>query len=207
MLARAGVAASRLRGAPACRRAAAVAPSRALASSASPYGQEAEGPEQEQLRFATALKALCGAWLTYKLVETVMGSDTQFIAPNLVLLRSQDEGNRAAGISRILRWHSREHALREVVAQGGAESLLAALPVTREAASRLEALELLVLMAPLDDGGRRLRKAGAAEVAAASCAGLGEGGDAAARCAELAGSLAAALEAAGGEGARGAATT
>ena len=73
-------------------------------------------------------------------------AETYLIAPSLTLVRSKNPDNREVGVGRVSRWHSSGNALAEVVAQGGAEALLAALP-TAVPASRVLILELLVKMA------------------------------------------------------------
>ena len=66
------------------------------------------------------------------------------------------------------RWHSSDAALPAVVAQGGAEALLAALP-NAQPETRVTILELLLRMVPVADGQARLVAHEAATVAAQSC--------------------------------------
>ena len=118
------------------------------------------------------------------------------ISPSLVLVRSKHAETREVGVGRVHRWHSGEAALPEVVAQGGAEALLATLP-SAQPETRLTVLDLLVRMAPVGDARARLIANDAATRASASCAALEVRGDASmvGRCETLAAALAAALTA------------
>ncbi len=173
---------------------------RAASSSQGPSSAGAEGEtsssSDEQQRLATVIKGVAGAWLAYKLLEMLTGSEKALVAPNLTLLRSHNAGNRESGIWRISNWHRSEGAMREVVAQDGVEALLAALP-TAEPASRVAVVELLVRAAAVDDGRERLLRGGAEHAVVASCAQMPAGGQAA-RCAELAQALSATLQPAQG---------
>lgn len=85
----------------------------------------------------------------------------------------------------------------EVVAQGGAEALLATLP-SAQPETRLTVLELLIRMVPLGNARARLIANEAVSHATASCTSLRSGAGAAAvatRCDTLVADLAAALEA------------
>ena len=124
-------------------------------------------------------------------------AETYLIAPSLQLVRAKHKDNRESGIWRVYNWHSHEKVLPVVVDQGGAEMLLTALP-TATTTSKLQVLELLNKMVPINNGKSRLLRKNAAEKAAASCA-IIEGSreaDAAAsaeRCRELCASLGEAL--------------
>ena len=85
----------------------------------------------------------------------------------------------------------------EVVAQGGAEALLAALP-SAQPETRLTVLELLIRMVPVGNARTRLIANDAVSHATASCTSLRSDTGAAAaamRCDTLVAKLAAALEA------------
>jgi hypothetical protein len=114
-----------------------------------------------------------------------------------VLVRSKKAANRETGIWRVHHWHSGAAALPEVVAQGGAEALLATLP-SAQPETRLTVLELLIRMVPLGNARARLIANEAVSHATASCTSLRSGAGAAAiatRCDTLVADLAAALEA------------
>ena len=81
--------------------------------------------------------------------------DTYLIAPSLNLLRSRKAANRESGIWRLNNWHYHESVLPEVVAQGGVEALLDALPGAVPE-TRITILELLVRLAPVGDARDRL---------------------------------------------------
>jgi hypothetical protein len=125
-------------------------------------------------------------------------ADTYLISPSLVLVRSKKAANRETGIWRVHHWHSGAAALPEVVAQGGAEALLATLP-SAQPETRLTVLELLIRMVPLGNARASLIANEAVSHATASCTSLRSGGGAAAaaatRCDTLVADLAAALEA------------
>ena len=112
------------------------------------------------------------------------------VAPSLTLVRSRDPGNRETGIGRVSSWHSSDAVLPTLVAQGGSEALLSALPEAQPA-TRLTILELLVRMAPIGDAQARLASRDAASHAAASCTEAAFGTDTAAmeRCQILAAAL------------------
>ena len=109
---------------------------------------------------------VCHAWM----------AATYLVGPSLTLVRSKNRENREVGIDRVNRWHSSDYALPEVVAQGGAEALLSALPAAQPA-SRLTILELLVRMAPMGDAKARLARTNAASHATASCTAEAFGAD------------------------------
>lgn len=102
------------------------------------------------------------------IVDCALYAETYLIAPSLQLVRSQSPANREVGVGRVDRWHSSDSVLPEVVAQGGAESLLAALPAAQPA-TRNTILELLVRMAPVGDARTRLLANDAAVRATSSC--------------------------------------
>lgn len=118
-------------------------------------------------------------------------ADTYLVAPSLTLVRSRDASNREVGIGRVSSWHSSDAVLPEVVAQGGAEALLAALP-SAQPTTRVTILELLLRMAPLGDARARLAANDAAVRATEACTAVrGAGGEAqiVARCHALAADL------------------
>lgn len=165
---------------------------RSRAASASCEAAE-EGPSAGQLQAANVLKALGGSWLVYNLAKVLWGGDTFFIGPNLVLLRSREPQTRETGISRISSWHTSDGPLTELIAQGGAESLVAALPAAQPE-TRSTVLELLVRIAPLSDGRARLVACDAERRAAEACDAIRSSDSAAAeRCGTLARSLGEAL--------------
>ena len=117
------------------------------------------------------------------------------IAPSLTLVRSKVASTRETGVSRVSRWHSSDAALPTVVAQGGAEALLAALP-SAQPETRVTILELLLRMVPLADAQARLISNDAATVAAQSCTSdmpPADGAVATQRCRTLADELARSL--------------
>ena len=103
-----------------------------------------------------------------------------------MLVRSKKAANRETGIWRVHHWHSGAAALPEVVAQGGAEALLAALP-SAQPETRLTVLELLIRMVPVGNARTRLIANDAVSHAGAAAAAM--------RCDTLVAKLAAALEA------------
>lgn len=147
---------------------------------------------ETQQQVGRVLKTLAVGWLSYGLYKVMSGSsacastlphlhrsdhcnlactDTYFISPSLVLVRSKAASNREIGIGRIVRWHSSEAVLPEVVAQGGVEALLNTLP-TAQPDTRATVLDLLLLMAPIADARDRLVANDAVSRASASCAAI-----------------------------------
>ena len=90
------------------------------------------------------------------------------IAPSLALVQSRHVSTREVGIGRMYRWHSGPAALPEVVAQGGTEALLRALPSAGPEA-RLRILELLLNLVPVADARARLIAHDAASISNTSC--------------------------------------
>lgn len=141
------------------------------------------------------LRVLAVSWLSYKLYEVYLGSNTYLVAPSVQLVRSKKYDYRETGISRISSWHSSETALPAVVASGGVEALLDALP-SAAPQTRGTVVDLLVRMAAVEGGRDRLLAANAATRAAAACEALAGGGappETAARCHSLTAALAEAL--------------
>lgn len=90
------------------------------------------------------------------------------IAPSLTLLRSKRADNRESGIYRLCHWHTHESVLPEIVQQGGAEALVAALPGAAPK-TRLTILDFLIRLAPVSDTRQRLSQYNCAELAREAC--------------------------------------